>query len=67
MRSDPIVEQVRAVRNKLGAQCAYDIDEMFRCIRQRQVESGRNYVRYPARRATTGIDTRASGPERRVW
>lgn len=57
MRSDPIVDEVRAVRNRLAAQCGYDIDAIFRRIRRRQVDSGRKYVRYPARRVTTGKDT----------
>ena len=67
MRSDPIVDEVRAIRNRLAAQCEYDVDQIFRRIRRRQVESGRNYVRYPARRVTTGKKTQAFGPERRVW
>ena len=64
MSSDPIVDEVRAIRNRLAAQCDHDVDEIFRRIRQRQVESGRNYVRHPARRVTTKKDTRASGADR---
>lgn len=56
MRNDPIVDEVRAIRNKLAAQCGYDIDEIFRRIRQRRVESGLKYVRYPARRVKKGKD-----------
>ena len=63
MRSDPIVDEVRAIRSRLAAQCGYDVDEIFRRIQRRQVESGRNYVRYPARRVTTGEDTRAFGAD----
>ena len=66
MKSDPIVDEVRAIRDRLAARCGYDIDEIFRRIRRRQVESGRKYVRYPARRVTTGNDTRTSGTKRRV-
>ena len=67
MRSDPIVDEVRAIRDRLAARCGYDIDEIFRSIRRRQVESGRNYVRHPARRVTPGKDTRAFGADRNSW
>ena len=67
MSSDPILDEVRAIRNRLAAQCGYDVDEIFRRIRKRQVESGRNYVRYPARRVTTEKDTRALGADKEGW
>ncbi len=63
MRSDPIVDEVRAIRNRLAAQCEYDVDQIFRRIRRRQVDSGRNYVRYPARRVTKDKDTRGFGAD----
>ena len=51
MSSDPIVAEVRAIRDKLAAECGYDIHEIFRRIRRRQAESGLEYVRYPPRHA----------------
>ena len=66
MSSDPIVDEVRAIRNRLAAQCGHDVDEIFRRIRRRQVASGLKYVRYPARKVTTGKDTRAFGTKRIV-
>ena len=51
MSGDPIVAEVRAIRDKLAAACGYDVHEIFRRIRQRQAESGREYLRYPPRRA----------------
>ena len=54
MSGDPIVAEVRAMRDKLAAECGYDIKEIFRRIRQWQAESGREYVRYPPRRVAAG-------------
>ena len=50
MKSDPIVAEVRAIRDELAAQCGYDIKEIFRKLREQQAESGLEYVCYPARR-----------------
>ena len=53
MRDDPIVAEVRAIRDKLAAECGYDVGEIFRRIRQRQAESGLDYVSYPPRRVAS--------------
>ena len=50
MKDDPIVAEVRAVRDELARQCGYDLKEIFRRLRQQQSSSGRKYVCYPARR-----------------
>jgi len=47
--TDPIVAEVRAVREKHAAQFGYDVKEIFKSIRAQQESSGRKYVRYPAR------------------
>ena len=47
MKDDPIVAEVRAIRDELARQCGYDLKEI---LRQQQSISGRKYVRYPARR-----------------
>ncbi|MGZ0169134.1 MAG: hypothetical protein ACKVHE_06240 [Planctomycetales bacterium] len=49
---DPIVDEVRAARDKHAAQFNYDIHEIFQNVRTQQQSSGRQYVRYPARPAT---------------
>ena len=51
--SDPIVSEVRAVRDKHAAQFGYDLTEIFRDIKARQQASGREYVKYPPRPAAT--------------
>jgi len=48
--TDPIISEVRAVRDAHAARFDYDIAAIFRDIRAMQEASGREYVRYPARR-----------------
>ena len=62
MKDDPIVAEVRAIRDELAARCGYDLKEIFRQLRQQQATSGQKYVRYPARRVPPTEDARA--PER---
>lgn len=50
MKDDPIVAEVRAIRDELARECGYDLREIFRQLRQQQSSSGRKYVRYPPRR-----------------
>ncbi len=59
MRNDPIVAEVRAIRDELAAQCGYDIKEIFWKLREQQAKSGLKYVRYPARRVAPIEDVRA--------
>ena len=51
--TDPIVSEVRAVREKHAAQFNYDLEKIFEDIIARQKASGRKYVRYPAKRIDT--------------
>ena len=53
MQIDPIIDELRAVRDEHVARCGYDVDEIFRDIRARQQTSGREYVRLPARRVVS--------------
>ena len=66
MRNDPIVAEVRAIRDELAAQCGYDIKEIFRKLREQQDKSGLKYVRYPARRVALAEDVRASNADRKT-
>ena len=49
MKNDPIVAEVRAIRDKLAARCGYDAAELFRQLRKREMDPERTYVRYPPR------------------
>ena len=47
--NDPIVSEVRAVRDKHAAQFGYNLKEIFRDIKKKQKASGRKYVQYLSR------------------
>ena len=53
-KRDPIIAEVRAVRDQLAARADYDVGAFFRRIREMQDESGREYLNYPARRTAKG-------------
>jgi hypothetical protein len=42
MTADP-TEEIRAIRNRLAAQCNYDLDRIVEETRQHQRDSGRTY------------------------
>ena len=56
MQTDPIIDELRAVRDEHAARCGYDIEAIFRDIRARENASGRDYISRPARR-TQGRET----------
>ena len=51
MQPDPIIAELRAVRDTHAARFDYGVKAIFQDIRMQQEMSGRDYVRYPARRA----------------
>ena len=53
-QTDPIIAELRAVREAYVARLGYDVEATCRDIRARQKASGREYVRLPARRTTGG-------------
>ena len=53
---DPVIAEVRAMRDEFAKRANYDVGVIFRRIRQMQDESGREYVSYPARRIAEGSD-----------
>ncbi len=55
-KRDPIIAEVRAVRDQFAARADYDVGAIFRRIREMQDESGCDYVSYPARRIAEGSD-----------
>ena len=66
MRNDPIVSEVRAIRDALAAQCGHDIKEIFQKLREQQAESDLKYVRYPARRVARTDGVRESNPYKKT-
>ena len=55
--NDPIVDEVRSAREKHAAKFGYDINKIFQDIKERQKNSGRKYVRYPAKPAESETET----------
>ena len=55
---DPIITEVRAIRDEYAARFDHDVGRMFRDLQARQKISGRKYVCYPARRPSTGLNSR---------
>ena len=55
-QADPVIAEVRAVRDGIAARADYDVAAVFRRIREMQDASGREYVTYPARRIVEGSD-----------
>ena len=51
MLDDPIVAEVRQVREQLAARFDFDVQAIFADLRRRQVELGDRLVRRPARAA----------------
>ncbi len=49
--TDPIVAEVRAVRDEHASRFGYNLKEIFRDIKARQEASGQRYVKYPPRPA----------------
>jgi hypothetical protein len=47
---NPIVDEVRAVRDAIAKEYDYDIAKIAEAVRAREVKSGRTFVRLPPRK-----------------
>jgi len=56
MWSDPIVSEVRAARDAHARFHHYDLDSIFRDLKQQEQRSGRKYVRLDSRRVPRKAD-----------
>jgi hypothetical protein len=52
MWKDPIVEEVRKIRQQHAKRFAYDLRAIVEDLRKQQEQSGRRYVRFEPRRAS---------------
>lgn len=50
MWKDPVVEEVRAIRDAYAARFNYDIEAMCRDLREEEARSGREVVALPPKR-----------------
>lgn len=60
MQNDPIVEEVRRIRDQYAKKHQYDLDLIFRDLKQKQAASKRNYVKLPPRAPVQEAKTDAS-------
>ena len=58
-KTDPIIAEVRAIRDEYAARFNYDVGAICRDIRVRQEASNREYVQLPARRVSSGLEETA--------
>ncbi|HEX2573071.1 MAG TPA: hypothetical protein VH877_26220 [Polyangia bacterium] len=50
MGRDPIVDEVRAIREALAEECGYDVREIVRILKKEESESGQPVVSLPPRK-----------------
>ncbi len=66
MRDDPIVAEVRRIRQEHAARFGYDLDLIVQDLKAQEKASGRQYIRLPPRRlsdqTTKGGRTHAQTP-----
>jgi len=62
--NDPIVNEVRRVRDAHAARFNYDLDAIFKDLKEQEKRSGRNFVSFgadgngPASSPETGLETK---------
>lgn len=63
MRKDPIVEEVRAIRNALSREFHHDVGELIAHLQQRSRDAGRKTVTLRPKRVTKpAVRTRRQRP-----
>jgi hypothetical protein len=65
MCSDPVVSEVRRVREAHAAKCNFDLDAIFADLKANERASGRKYVRHPPRPVSSTQES-ASSQQRRT-
>ncbi|MCX6028531.1 MAG: hypothetical protein NT169_04405 [Chloroflexi bacterium] len=65
MQKDPIVAEVRKIREDYAAQCNFDLQALYRALKEREQQDPRPKVSYPAKPAKIA-PRRKSGAMRNV-
>ncbi len=60
MLDDRIVQEVRKARTEHAKRFGYDLDAIYRDLKEREKASGRKFTRYPSRPATALKSSRPS-------
>lgn len=55
MWEDPIVKEVRRVREEHSARFGHDLERIYRELKEREKASGRRYVSFPPRPAEPAV------------
>ena len=50
MQKDPIVEEIRAIREAYAAQFGYDLDAIYRDLKEQEQEGDQELVSFPPKR-----------------
>ncbi len=56
MIDDPIVAEVRRIREEHAAKFGYDLKAIYEDLKRRQAASGRKYVNFPPRRVKPTLE-----------
>lgn len=59
--TDPIVDEVRRVRDAHAAKFNYDLDAIFQDIKEQEKQSGLKFVSYPPRRVVPNQPPQPTG------
>jgi hypothetical protein len=46
-QSDPIIDEVRAIRDSIAKECNYDVEQLSKLLKSHEVQSNRKVVRRP--------------------
>jgi hypothetical protein len=60
--NDPIVDEVRRVRDAHAARFNYDLEAIFRDIKEQEKKSGRQFVSFAPRRVEPNTALPPTGP-----
>jgi len=60
--TDPIVDEVRRIRDAHAAKFNYDLDAIFQDIKEQEKKSGLKFVSYPPRRTAPNQSLQPTGP-----
>lgn len=59
--TDPIIDEVRRVRDEHAARFNYDLDAIFRDIKDQELKSGHEFVSFPSRKAEPNRSLQPTG------
>jgi hypothetical protein len=62
--NDPIVDEVRRIRDAHAAKFNYDLDAIFQDIKEQEKKSGLKFVSYPPRRTELPHELQSAGAAR---